>query len=358
MGGSSLHGDAWKRGNMLMSCESHRMSLSAKQAEDALRASEEKLNSLLDHIPGVSIQGYTTKGTVFYWNKASKDVYGFTAQEALGRYLGGLIIPPYVKPHFESALALGARATESGKLMPSGELLLLHKYGYLVPVYSIHMVVCQEGSSNLLYCIDVDLTERKKMEEELKASYAMLEEEVAVRTKELVLSNEKMQHEIEERRRVEVELRRQDVVVREQKRQLEQINNALHVLLDHLNQEKKKLGEDIALNMRKLVMPYLERLKVNVSGHEGKTLVNIITSNLENLTQPFGGMLSLKGLDLTPMEIQIANLIQQGYSSKDISSALSCSYETVSFHRKNIRKKLDLTSKKTNLRSYLQRYFE
>ena len=138
--------------------------------EDVLLESEGRFRCLMDHIPGVSIQGYKADGTVFYWNKASEEVYGYTAEEAMGRNLGELIVPPDLKPLFEKCLETGKTVKVSGEFMPPGEMMLMHKEGHLVPVYSIHTAVYIEGKEPLLFCIDVDLSERKRMEEDLKES--------------------------------------------------------------------------------------------------------------------------------------------------------------------------------------------
>ncbi len=115
-----------------------------------------------------------------YWNKASEQIYGYTAEEAIGRNLGDLIIPPEVKPQFKQALELGAKCTKSGEFMPPGELMLLHKNGSLVPVYSIHTVVCLDGRPHLMFCIDVDLSERKRTEEALRQANLIVENSPAV----------------------------------------------------------------------------------------------------------------------------------------------------------------------------------
>ncbi|MBM4293794.1 MAG: PAS domain S-box protein, partial [Deltaproteobacteria bacterium] len=144
-----------------------------RQAEEALRDSEARFRNLLEYIPGVSIQGYGTDGTVHYWNKASEEVYGYTAAEALGKNLSDLIIPADLKPLFAQGLELGAKATKSGEFLPPGELMLLHKNGSLVPVYSIHTAVCQEGRSPMMFCIDVDLSARKQLEEQFLQAQKM-----------------------------------------------------------------------------------------------------------------------------------------------------------------------------------------
>ncbi len=141
-----------------------------RQAEDALKESEERFRNLMEYVPGVSIQGYDLEGKVLYWNKASEEVYGYTAREALGKNLADLIIPADVMPHFEMALEIGKGIEKSGEFAPPGELDLLHKNGHLVPVYSIHTAVKHEDKAPILFCIDVDLSERKKKEDALHES--------------------------------------------------------------------------------------------------------------------------------------------------------------------------------------------
>ncbi|MHB8066530.1 MAG: CHASE3 domain-containing protein [Desulfobaccales bacterium] len=135
-------------------------------AEEALHESEARFRNLLKYIPGVSILGYGTDGIVRYWNRASVQIYGYRAEEAVGQRLTDLIIPGELQPLFAQALAKGKDATLSGEILPPGEHRLRHKNGHLVPVYTIHTVVCLEDRPPQLFCINVDLSERKRAEEE------------------------------------------------------------------------------------------------------------------------------------------------------------------------------------------------
>ncbi len=179
--------------------------------QEALKESEARFRNLLEYLPGVAVQGYGIDGIVRYWNKASEKIYGYTAEEAVGRNLGDLVIPLDLKPLFAKGLAIGARATKSGEFMPPGENMLLHKNGFRVPVHSIHTVVCLEGSEPLMFCIDVDLSERKRVEEELRRYRDHLEKLVEERTSELTKVNRQLQAEIVERRRTEIALRESEV---------------------------------------------------------------------------------------------------------------------------------------------------
>jgi len=57
--------------------------------------------------------------------------------------------------------------------------------------------------------------------------------------------------------------------------------------------------------------------------------------------------------DLTPRELEIAALVREGRTTKEMTEYLNISATAVDFHRKNIRLKLGIKNTKTNLRSML-----
>jgi DNA-binding CsgD family transcriptional regulator len=105
-----------------------------------------------------------------------------------------------------------------------------------------------------------------------------------------------------------------------------------------------------------LVFPYIEKLENIGLNEDAQTFVNIIKSNINDLISPLASNLSSEYFALTPSEIQIADLIKQGKTSKEIASMLNVSPKAVSFHRGNLRKKLGLVNKKINLETYLQSF--
>jgi PAS domain S-box-containing protein len=144
-----------------------------KLAEEALRESEERFRNLMEYMPGVSIQGFTPDGTVLYWNKTSESVYGYSAREAIGKRLMDLIVPKDLRSAFEELLAAGRRVTRSGEYSPPGEFTGTHKDGHPVPVYSTHTAIYLEGKEPLLFCLDVDLSEHKRLESQFLQSQKM-----------------------------------------------------------------------------------------------------------------------------------------------------------------------------------------
>jgi PAS domain S-box-containing protein len=143
-----------------------------KKAEQALQQSEARFRRLLESLPSVAIQGYEADGTVLYWNQASEHLYGFTAQEAIGRNLLELIIPPEMQA--EVRQAIGAMA-EKGTPIPRAELSLLCRDGSRVTVDSSHVLLDGPEGRPQLYCVDIDLTERKQMEVALQERQAYLQ---------------------------------------------------------------------------------------------------------------------------------------------------------------------------------------
>jgi RNA polymerase sigma factor (sigma-70 family) len=57
---------------------------------------------------------------------------------------------------------------------------------------------------------------------------------------------------------------------------------------------------------------------------------------------------------LTPRELDICELIQEGKTSKEIAESLGLSPETIHKHRQAIRRKLQIDHRGINLSSYLR----
>ena len=141
-------------------------------AERDLVRSELRFRSLMENVATVAAQGYRLDGTVTFWNHASEALYGYGKEEALGSNLYDLIIPDEMKKEVERAIQTMAM---TGDPIPSGELTLKNKRGEPVAVFSSHaLVTSPKLPEPELFCLDVDLTERKRTEAQLtKVSLAV-----------------------------------------------------------------------------------------------------------------------------------------------------------------------------------------
>ena len=143
-----------------------------KRAELALQESEERFHNLFQSIPSVAIQGYAADGTTQYWNQASEQLYGYTAREAIGKNLLDLVIPPEMREGVTQAMR---QMMQTGQPIPPGELSLMRKDGSRVDVFSSHALMQSPGRPPELFCIDIDLTERKRAEQRLRLQGSALE---------------------------------------------------------------------------------------------------------------------------------------------------------------------------------------
>jgi DNA-binding CsgD family transcriptional regulator len=148
-------------------------------------------------------------------------------------------------------------------------------------------------------------------------------------------------------------LRKKEEELFQQKKMLEESNVALKVLLEHREKDRQSLEENVLANVRKLVIPYLEELNYRKMDERSRNLVEIILQRLEEIVSPFLNRLASLNRLLTPREIDVAAMVREGKTSKEIAELLTISVSGVDFHRKQIRSKLDLTNEKSNLRSYL-----
>ncbi|MDO8813415.1 MAG: response regulator [Gallionella sp.] len=143
--------------------------------------------------------------------------------------------------------------------------------------------------------------------------------------------------------------------LKELRDEFEDVNTTLKVLLKNRDTDKSAAQDALVSEMSQEVAPFLLKLKKSVRDCKQIRLLGVLENNLQQLASSYGNTntYTLLSWQLTPVEIQVASMIKQGLSTKDIATALSISPETINVHRKHIRKKLGLSSKASNLRSHL-----
>jgi DNA-binding CsgD family transcriptional regulator len=204
--------------------------------------------------------------------------------------------------------------------------------------------------------IALDITDHKKAEKSLQEYRDHLEELVESRTRALSETNRQLRKEMAERIHIEKELKKRERELEKKSRYLEEANIALRVLLKQREKDKRELEENVVTNVQKSLLPYVEKLKDAGSSSNGNIYLDILKSSMEQIASPFYRNMTLKQFNLTPKELEIAHLVRNGKSTKEIAGLLSLSPRTIDLHRLNIRRKLGLKSKNINLRSTLLSY--
>ncbi|MRS05416.1 helix-turn-helix transcriptional regulator [bacterium] len=132
---------------------------------------------------------------------------------------------------------------------------------------------------------------------------------------------------------------------------LEEMNRALKATMDNMKESNKDLQETMFSNIRMFVLPHIKNLKRMRLDDVQMAYVELIETNLSKLISPL--IHDMRQFGLTPMEIQVANLIKDGKTTKDIARLLHTSKVAIDNHRYNIRKKFGINNNKENLRSFL-----
>ena len=178
----------------------------------------------------------------------------------------------------------------------------------------------------------VELAERRRVEQELQKAHDELEWRIAERTRELTRAN--------------ADLRAREA-------ELEETNTALKVLVQQIEQARQETEERILWNMNEQIVPVLEKMKRQAAGEKARADLAFLEAKLKDITAGFPNRLSTTFATLTRTEIEVAQLVLQGKTTKEIAGVLSIATSTIDFHRNNIRKKVGIHRSGVSLRSYL-----
>lgn len=163
--------------------------------------------------------------------------------------------------------------------------------------------------------------------------------------------------DITERKAMERELKKTNSKLQSERFNLREKNIALRELLNQIDREKETIEQQIQTNLDSVVLPLLHTLREKIRPEEYAITV-ALEKALQKVVSPFVNKLRSRFSRLTPRELEICSLIRQGLTSKEISSILSLSDQTIHQQRKIIRRKLGLTNTETNLTSYLNSNYE
>ena len=159
--------------------------------------------------------------------------------------------------------------------------------------------------------------------------------------------------DLTEVKRLEEEMEKRKAALEAQTNEIEEVNCTLRVLLKQRDEDKAELAKQMLLNVKQLVVPCLAELKKNLSDAKQLSYLNILESNLNDIVSPFARKLSLKYSSLTPKQIRIAHFIKGGKTTREMAELLNVSERTIESHRQKIRMKIGIKNNKVNLRSHL-----
>jgi PAS domain S-box-containing protein len=299
---------------------------------------EEKFRSFFNQsFDGIAL--YDRKGKVIEWNRGMERITGIRKDDIKNCYLWDMnfqLLPKErqtsdYKKKLKKALlqlidqipSIESRIDEAGVLCPDNQWreIQINTFPVKMKQDCFVGIICR------------DITTLRQQEKELKEIRDNLEMQVQERTKELINANKEL-------------LERSD--------NLKELNVALKVLLEKRENDKRMLEERVLANVKMLIEPCLEKIKIQASNTRLKTNIEILETNLNDIISSFSLTLSSTKYNLTPTELEIANYIKEGKRTKEIASLMNLSIGTIKVHREHIRKKIGLQYSKKNLVSFLK----
>lgn len=190
-----------------------------------------------------------------------------------------------------------------------------------------------------------EIAARKIVEIQLEQSRGTLEQTVAERTAELSESLAEMKNLLQRLLTREEEIGKKN-------RELEEINTTLNVILKRRDQEHTDVKKEIAAKTQALVLPLLKRVQGTVKG-SAKNYLETAQTHLIDMLSEHRHDATLTNAKLSPREVQVVHCIRQGKSSKEMADLLGLSERTITTYRGNIRKKVMIKNKKTNLKKFI-----
>jgi len=284
-------------------------------AEKVLFASEETCCVILNSTHDLSLLA-KRDGTVLAVNKSMAEKFGKNPEEFKGLNIYSLM-PSEIR---------ALRKSKAKEMLRTKQPLNYteERMGHFFDC-NLFPILADDGSVERFTVFVKDVTKRFKLEEALRKAGKELEHRVNEKTREL----------------------------KDKTKNLQEVNTALKVLLNKRDEDKKELEQKFLLSVREMIKPYLNKLKKTKLDDMQKTYLGIIESNCNEIISPFVFGASINVLNFSPTELQVANLVKQGKTTKEIAEIANLSPRTIEFHRDNIRKKIGIKNKKINLRTYL-----
>ncbi|MGH6638128.1 MAG: PAS domain S-box protein, partial [Polaromonas sp.] len=176
--------------NLVFGIGSLRARLERRRSQEAARQAAAKLReqaSLLDRAQDACMVRNLDR-TIRFWNKGAERLYGWTAEEVLGKTMDELM---YRSPQ---VLITAMNQTLANDGDWTGELEQVARDGSTVYIEARWTVVRDEqGQANGVLGINTDIRERKRAREEILRLNASLEERVKQRTAQLEFANKQLE---------------------------------------------------------------------------------------------------------------------------------------------------------------------
>ena len=144
---------------------------SRKKTRQRLQEALSRFEAVIEQTPLVAIQGVDRDGKIRHWNRASAALFGLQAKEVEGKRLQDILTTP---DRTNSFLESVQRVWDTRQALPPCEWEFLLPTGVRRWVYATIFPVIQDGVTEEAFVMQIDITSRRQMEEELRQTQELL----------------------------------------------------------------------------------------------------------------------------------------------------------------------------------------
>lgn len=183
-----------------------RVRLGNARAADILRESEQRFRAVAETAVDAIVSADRT-GRVTYVNTAAQSMFGYDAEEVLGRPLT-MLMPKRFRARHQRGLDKYLQSGDSSVIGSVLEVAGLRRDGSEFPIELSLATWTTHSGETAFTGIIRDISERYQAADSLRKAHAQLEARVAERTADLAERNRQLQREIADRERAETAQRR------------------------------------------------------------------------------------------------------------------------------------------------------
>ncbi|MBN2389664.1 MAG: PAS domain S-box protein [Anaerolineae bacterium] len=168
------------------------------QAELEVRERHRHLEAVWGAVPD-AIVVLNVRQCIVEWNAGAEGLFGYSRREVLGRKLSPLVNAAEKPAEAEALL----QKIWAGELVRSVETVCAHKSGHLIDLVFAGAPVVVDDRLVGAVIVYTDITQRKRIEEDIRTLNEELEARVAARTAELAALNQQLADEVQKHEQAE-----------------------------------------------------------------------------------------------------------------------------------------------------------
>ncbi|MCX5772158.1 MAG: PAS domain S-box protein [Candidatus Hydrogenedentes bacterium] len=144
---------------------------SRKKTHQRLQEALSRFEAVVEQTPLVAVQGVDRDGRIRHWNRASAALFGLSAKEVEGKRLQDIFPTPDGSNSFLQSVQ---RVWDTGQALPPCEWEFVLPNGVRRWVYATIFPILQDGVTEEAFVMQIDITSRRQMEEELRQTQELL----------------------------------------------------------------------------------------------------------------------------------------------------------------------------------------